>query len=97
MEYFAIMDLWVQHVRDFKDAESRLGIENYSSEQLARAILRYIRTTRIRQWILFTQRRGDEFDHMIELLVEKGYELAAIRRFVDNEDLWTITLEFGEQ
>ncbi len=91
------MDMWVQHVRDFKDAETLFGNSLYTSEQLARSILRYIRETRIRQWTLFVQRRGDEFDRMIELLVEKEYDLAAIRRFVDNEELWTITLELGEQ
>jgi hypothetical protein len=63
---------------------------------LSLKILDFIRYTRIRQWTLFVQKRGDDYDKMIEELRESGFQPDAIQRFVESEDLWATTLEMGE-
>jgi len=63
---------------------------------LSLKILDFIRYTRIRQWTLFVQKRGDDYDKMIEVLRESGFQPEAIQRFVESEDLWATTLEMGE-
>lgn len=97
MEYYLLLDHWGHLVRDFKDSEKAYDIDAYDTEQLTRDILTYIRMTRIRQWTLFVQQRGEEFDKMLAVLEEKGHDLTAARRFLENEELWKVTLELGEQ
>ena len=96
MDYYLLMDAWATLVRDFKDSEKTHGIEARDSEQLALKILDFIRYTRIRQWTLFVQKRGEEYDIMIQKLVESGFKPEAIQRFVEEEERWTTTLEMGE-
>jgi hypothetical protein len=93
-EYYQLKDLWAQHVQDFKDSEDREGITKYDASQLAQDILRFIRYTYIRQFNLFSQQRGEEFEKMIEKL-QRSYDKDSISRFLDNEELWKITLELG--
>jgi flagellar biosynthesis regulator FlaF len=90
------MDHWATLVRTFKDSENALGIEPRDSELLSLKILDFIRYTRIRQWTLFVQKRGDDYDKMIEVLRESGFQPEAIQRFVESEELWATTLEMGE-
>lgn len=96
MEYKQLMEDWAELVRDFKDSEKEHDIEPRDSELLATDILNYIRWTRIRQWTLFVQKRGEEFEKFIALLKQREYEEDAIRRFLENEDLWEVTLKMGE-
>jgi hypothetical protein len=96
MEYYLLLDHWATLVRTFKDSEKTLGIEPRDSELLSLKILDFIRYTRIRQWTLFVQKRGDDYDKMIEVLRESGFQPEAIQRFVESEDLWATTLEMGE-
>ena len=91
------MNHWGELVREFKDTEKEHGIDAYDTERMARAILDYIRYTRIRQWTLFVQKRGEEFEKMMAILDESGFELTAAQRFLENEELWKVTLEMGEQ
>jgi hypothetical protein len=97
MDHYILMDYWAQHVRDFKDSEKEHGIDAYESENMARTILRYIRYTRFRQWTLFVQQRGEEYEKMMEKLVEGGFDPTAAERFVGDEELWKTTLEMGGQ
>lgn len=96
MEYYILLDHWAYLVRDFKDSEREFGISAYDSERLARAILNHLRYTRIRQYNLFMQKRGEDYEKMLEKLGSE-FSLEAIQRFVETEELWTTTLEMGEQ
>lgn len=92
-----LLDHWAQLVRDFKDREKEYDRTPRESELLAHAIVDWIQLTPIRQWNLFTQKRGEEFDRMFATLENKGMDLEAARRFLEDEELWTITLELGSR
>lgn len=91
------MDHWASLVRDFKDSEKEYSIDPRDSEQLALAVVDYIRYTRIRQWNLFQQKRGEEYETMIERLITREFTSEAIQRFVEEEERWKVTLEMGER
>ena len=97
MDVYLLMDHWGALVRDFKDREKEFGQDGYASEQLARAILDYSRFTRFRQWTLYTQQRGKEFEELLTRLEEDGHSLDAARRFLAEEELWNTTLELAVQ
>lgn len=98
MDYYALMEHWASLVRDFKDKErEEHDIGAYSSEQLARRILEYVRYTRFRQYNLFTQQRGEEFENMLKKLDAMQFNPEAVVRFLETEELWKTTLEMGEQ
>lgn len=97
MDYYLLLDHWTELVRDFKDAERSHNIDAYDSERLAREILNYMRYKPIRQYNLFTQRRGEDFEKMMAQIERAGLSLESARRFVENDELWTATLEMGEQ
>lgn len=84
-------------IRNLKDSEKEYGVSAYTTEQMAQTILRYIRYTRIRQYNLFQQKRGEDFEKMITQLKQDGYSEEAIQRYLENEELWTTTLRLGEQ
>ena len=92
-----LLDHWAQLVRNFKDREKEHDRTPRESELLAHAIVDWIQITPIRQWNLFTQKRGDEFDRMLATLEDKGMDLEAARRFLEDEELWTVTLELGSR
>lgn len=92
-----LLDHWAQLVRDFKDSEKSYGIEPRDSELLAMAIVDFIETTRIRQWNLFVQKRGEDFDKLMGKLEAKGFDQEAIQRYLEEEELWRVTLELGSQ
>ena len=97
MDHYLLMDYWAQQVRDFKDSEKEYGIDAYETERMARTILDYIRYTRFRQWNMFAQQRGEEYEKLIEKLVERGVDPKAVERFVEDEERWKTTLEMGAQ
>jgi hypothetical protein len=90
-----LLDYWAQLVRDFKDSEKEYGIEPRDSELLAMAIVDWIQSTPIRQWNLFVQQRGEEFDALMAKLEAKGFEAEAVQRYLAEEALWKGTLELG--
>jgi hypothetical protein len=92
-----LVDHWAQLVRDFKDREKTYEIEPRDSELLAMAIVDWIQTTPIRQWNLFVQKRGEDFDKLMAKLEAKGFDQQAVERFLDDEELWRVTLELGSQ
>ena len=97
METYILVDYWGSLVRNFKEGEKRFGLSGYETERMAQDILNYVTFTRIRQYNLFVQQRGEDFERMLIKLRESGYLEAAIQRFLQDERLWKTTLELGEQ
>lgn len=95
MEYRFLLKHWSELVRDFKDREKEHDKEPRDSELLALAVVDHIQWTRIRQWNLFVQQRGEDFDKFKEKML-KNFEEDALQRFLEDEDLWKVTLEMGE-
>lgn len=89
------MDHWAHLVRDFKDREKAYDIEPRDSELLAMAIVDFIQGTPIRQWNLFVQKRGEDFDKLLAKLEAKGFDAEAIQRYLEEDELWKVTLELG--
>jgi hypothetical protein len=96
MERYRLKEKWASLVRQFKDKERTYDVPAYTTERMAMDILDHIRYTRIRQYNLFTQHRGEEYEHMINLLKTR-YTEEAIERFVQDEEIWKTTLTLGEQ
>lgn len=94
MEYYLLLEHWASLVRKFKDEEKG---DTRASEELSLFILDYIRYTRIRQYNLFTQKRGEEFEHMVTIAEQKGHDVEALRRFIENDERWTTALELADQ
>ena len=90
-----LLDHWAQLVRDFKDSEKAYDIEPRDSELLAMAIVDWIQTTPIRQWNLFVQKRGEDFEKLMAKLETKGFDDQAVQRYLEEETLWKVTLELG--
>jgi hypothetical protein len=97
MNTYLLMDHWGRLVNDFKDAEKEYDQDGYTSEQLARAILDYSRFNRFRQWSLYVQQRGKEFEDLLVLLEKRGHSLEAAKRFLGEEELWKTTIELAAQ
>ena len=92
-----LLDHWAQLVRDFKDSEKAYDRTPRESELLALAVVDWIQLTPIRQWNLFVQKRGEDWDRLKAFLEERGQDLEAFQRFVEDEPRWTVTLELGER
>ena len=97
MDYYILSDHWASMVRDFKDSEREFDQDGYASEQIAMAILDYARWTRLRQYKLFAEQRGEEFERMLAKLQKDGHDLEAVKRFLYDDDLWKTTLEVAER
>jgi hypothetical protein len=97
MESYILTDYWGSLVRNFKESEKKFGLSAYETERLAQDILSYVTFTRIRQYNLFVQQRGEDFERMVIKLKERNYSEEAIQRFLQDERLWKTTLELGEQ
>ena len=97
MERYLLQEHWSSLVRIFKDEERAFDQETYDSEQLAFFLLDFIQTTRFRQYNLFTQKRGEEFERMLIRAEERGFSVDSVRRFIEDDDRWTTTLEIAEQ
>lgn len=94
MNYYLLQEHWSSIVRKFKDEERE---DRRKAEEIALFVLDYIRYTRLRQYNLFTQKRGEEFERMIEQAEQKGYSEEAVRRFMEDDERWQTTLEFADQ
>jgi len=90
-----LLDHWAQLVRDFKDSEKAYDIEPRDSELLAMAIVDWIQVTPIRQWNLFVQKRGEDFEKLMAKLEAKGFDDQAVQRFLEEDELWKVSLELG--
>jgi hypothetical protein len=90
-----LLDHWARLVREFKDSEKAYDIEPRDSELLAMAIVDWIQVTPIRQWNLFVQKRGEDFDKLMAKLETKGFDSQAVQRYLEEEELWKVSLELG--
>jgi hypothetical protein len=98
MERYLLKDHWAQLVNEFKDAERiEHDQDGYATEQLSLDILDHLRITRFRQWTLFVQRRGEEFEMFMAKLEKRGHNPDAVKRFLDDENLWKTTIELATQ
>jgi hypothetical protein len=97
MDRYLLLDRWGTHVRTFKESEKAYDQDGYTSENLARLILDYSRFTRFRQWTLYTQQRGKEFEGLLTRVEREGYSVESAKRFLDDEPLWAVTLELAAQ
>jgi hypothetical protein len=79
-------DKWVEVVRDMKDAAA----EPYEIEVVCRDILRYMRTTRIRDVGRFKQRIGLEYEAFIKSL---PYEEERVQPIVTDDEFWDATID----
>jgi hypothetical protein len=95
MNHYLLMDHWTTLVRDLKDDEKQQGRTGYEVENLARRILDYVRTGRFRQYKLFAQQRGEEFEKMYETMKKLADE-ELLKRYLASESLWQTTLELAE-
>lgn len=98
MQRYLLKDHWAQLVTEFKDEERESHAQdNYATEQLSMDVLDHLRLTRFRQWPLFVQKRGEEFEQMMAKLETRGHNPDAIKRFLDTEELWATTTELATQ
>ncbi len=97
MERYLLLDYWSQIVRNFKDTERQEhGRENRETEELAKFILEYATWTHFRQYKLFQQRRGEEFEILIARIEQSGHDLEAAKRMIYDDEFWETTLELAE-
>lgn len=97
MERYLLKDYWAQIVRNFKDSEREdYGRSNRDTEELAKAILNYMIWTRIRQYTLFQQRRGEEYDRLLATLEAGGHDMEAAMRMILDDEFWNTTLRLAE-
>lgn len=97
MERYLRMDYWAQFVRNFKDSERiEYGRENRATEELAKFVLDYITWTTFRQYNLFQQRRGEEFEIMLTKIEQAGHDPEAAQRMITDDEFWEATLALAE-
>lgn len=97
MERYLRVDYWAQIVRNFKDSERKeYGREHRDTEELAKFILDYATWTHFRQYKLFQQRRGEEYELLFVRLEEAGHDLEAAKRMILDDEFWTATLDLAE-
>jgi len=97
MDYYLLQEHWASLVRQFKDAERKAERDAYEAEQVALYILDYIRYTRMRNYNLFTQKRGEDFERMVDLADKKGLSVDVLRSFLEDDERWETTLNLAEQ
>lgn len=97
MERYLLKDYWAQIVRNFKDSEREdYGRSNRDTEELAKDILDYATWTRFRQYKLFQQRRGEEYEALLAKLEQAGHDMEAAMRMITDDDFWNTTLQLAE-
>ena len=94
MNYYILLEDWSSKVRKFKDEERE---DTKTAEEIALFVLDYIRHTHLRQYNLFTQKRGEEFERMVEQADSKELPVDMLRRFVEDDERWKTTLELAEE
>jgi hypothetical protein len=87
MDYFLTLEHWSSIVRKIKDEELDYDIPAYTTGQLAKEILTFIRSARFRQALLFREKRGEEYDRFVEKM-NINYDPPAVKRILDNDEFW---------
>ena len=89
MDYYLTLEHWNSIVRAMKDSEREYDILPAATTNLAKDILRHIRSTRFRQGVLFKQKRGEEYETFVETL-KIEYDPGAVQRAIDNDEFWEV-------
>ena len=85
MDYYLTLEHWSAIVRTMKDEETEAT--PYQTERLAKEILRVIRNARLRQGLLFKQKRGEEYELFVEKL-NSEFNPEVVKRALDNDEFW---------
>jgi hypothetical protein len=98
MEYYILLEHWASLVRKFKDEEAPNG---YDAGKLSDVLLDYIRydtngLRRFRQYNLFTQKRGEEFEKMFDFVERSELSVDMARRFIEDDERWKTLLEVAD-
>ena len=96
MNSLLLVEHWASLVRDAKDAEKVNGIDPRDTERLLDLMSDFARYTRFRQYNMFSQQRGEEFDLMMKKIETRGFSVDAARRLLQDETLWSTLLEVAE-
>lgn len=97
MERYLQVDYWAQIVRNLKDSErEQYGRKNRDTEELAKFILDYTTWTNFRQYKLYQQRRGEEFEQLLARIEDTEQDLEAAKRMIYDDEFWNATLELAE-
>jgi hypothetical protein len=96
MNSLLLVEHWASMVRDAKDSEKTHGVDPRDTERLLDLMTDFARYTRFRQYNLFTQQRGEEFDLLLKKIEMRGFSLDAARRLLQDETLWSTLLEVAE-
>ena len=91
MDLYLLQEHWATLVRKFKD------VEGSQSERMTNDMLDYVRYASIRQYKLFQQKRGEEFERMFLYLEKREHDIEMVKRFIDDDDQWETLLELAEQ
>ena len=96
MNSLLLVEHWASLVRDAKDAEKVHGINPRDTERLLELMTDFARYTRFRQYNLFTQQRGEEFELLLKKIETRGFSVDAAKRLLQDETLWSTLLEVAE-
>jgi hypothetical protein len=89
MDYYLTLEHWNSIVRRLKDEERENEIPAQETSDLAKDILRHIRSARFRQGLLFKQKRGEEYEAFVEGL-NKTYDQGLVGRILNNDEFWEV-------
>jgi hypothetical protein len=90
MDYYLTLEHLNSIVRRMKDDEREHDIPAGATSDLAKDIVRHIRSTRFRQGVLFKQKRGEEYEKFVEML-QATYDHKAVLRALDNDEFWEVS------
>jgi L-rhamnose mutarotase len=91
MDVYLLQEHWATLVRKFKDGEGS------QAERMTNDLLDYVRYASIRQYKLFQQKRGEEFERMFLYLEKRDHDVDMVKRFIEDDDHWHTLLELAEQ
>ena len=72
MEAYLLQEHWATLVRKFKD------VERDGAERMTNDLLDYVRYASIRQYKLFQQKRGEEFERMFLYLEKREHDVETV-------------------
>lgn len=97
MDRYLLQEHWASLVRRFKDSERAYDEDPSSTESLVQFLLDWVRYTRMRNYSLFTQKRGEDFEQLLHRTEQAGHSVDALRRFIEDDERWDTTLTLAEQ
>jgi hypothetical protein len=96
MQSLLVQQEWGKAVQDLKDSEKVYGCRPSVTESIARTVLSFVRYTRIRQPLLFKQRRGEEYERFVESL-NAEYDAESVLRILETDPFWNTTFTLARR